>query len=149
CAVATIRSSPVLVNPTRERRQHDGTERSKPARQPLPYRSRPAARHQPAYAEGLGKVPRTNRLYPRWASVAVRAEGFGGIRGALPRRGSGRGSTLSALYGPRASYAQLKRVVTGYFPGLWLPLEMALTTILALVPADVVNPPTCIFVGPS
>jgi len=26
---------------------------------------------------------------------------------------------------------------------------MALTTILALVPADVVNPPTCIFVGPS
>jgi len=40
-------------------------------------------------------------------------------------------------------------MIERYFPTLWSPLEAALATMLAMAPDDVVNPPTCILVGPS
>ncbi len=48
-----------------------------------------------------------------------------------------------------AACARVKAMIESYFPALWLPLEAVLATMLAMVPDDVVNPPTCILVGPS
>ena len=41
----------------------------------------------------------------------------------------------------------LRAVIAAHFPKLWLVVEAALSTILALLIEDVVNPPTLIFTG--
>jgi hypothetical protein len=41
----------------------------------------------------------------------------------------------------------VRQFVGATFPNLWLPTEALLATTLAMVPDDVVNPPTCIFTG--
>ncbi len=48
-----------------------------------------------------------------------------------------------------ASVHGLREMVEDAFPQLWPPTEAALATILAMVPDDVVNPPTLIFTGPA
>jgi hypothetical protein len=47
-----------------------------------------------------------------------------------------------------ASAARLRELIEGPLRGLWLPVEGAMATV-AMVPHDVVNPPTCILIGPS
>jgi hypothetical protein len=41
----------------------------------------------------------------------------------------------------------LRHVIEAFFPRLWLPTEAVLASALAMMNADVVNPPTCIFTG--
>ena len=53
------------------------------------------------------------------------------------------------MTGSRLSIERLRSVVERQFPTLWLPVEAVLATVLAMVPDDVVNPPTCTLVGPS
>jgi hypothetical protein len=43
----------------------------------------------------------------------------------------------------------LRQTIEAAFPKLWAPTEAALATILAMLPDDVVNPPTVIFTGPA
>lgn len=43
----------------------------------------------------------------------------------------------------------LRKIIEAGFPDLWDPVEAVLSTILAMVPEDVVNPPTCILTGPA
>jgi hypothetical protein len=50
---------------------------------------------------------------------------------------------------PGASIAAVRQTIEAGFPDLWLPIEAALATVLAMVPEDVVNCPTCIFTGPA
>jgi hypothetical protein len=47
----------------------------------------------------------------------------------------------------QVNIAALRRIIETAFPDLWLPTEAGLATILAMVPDDVVNPPTCILTG--
>src|SRR5262245_8541116 len=63
-------------------------------------------------------------------------------------RGLPAGEAGWAVIGKRPSVQSLKTIVERQFPELWPPVEATLATILAMVPEDVVNPPTCILVGP-
>lgn len=43
----------------------------------------------------------------------------------------------------------LRDIIGAAFPDLWSPVEAVLSTVLAMVPDDVMNPPTCILTGPA
>jgi hypothetical protein len=60
------------------------------------------------------------------------------------------GQTWIGVNGHEATdVTRLRETIDLAFPKLWGPTEAALATILAMVPDDVVNPPTCIFTGPA